>query len=253
MNKLSVVIITFNEEKNIERCLLSVANIADEVVVVDSFSTDRTKDICLKYNARFIQNAFRGHIEQKNFAADQASYDWVLSLDADEALTDSLKEEIVRLKENFTHDGYYMKRLSSYCGHWVKHCGWYPDKKMRLWNRTKGSWGGENPHDKYSLREGCSVSFLKNDLLHYTFHTIEQHIDTIQKFSTIAATQRYKKGHKTNVFRILLKPFIKFIALYFFRLGILDGYYGFIICINSAFSAYLKEIKLYQIYRQNIK
>lgn len=251
MIKLSVVIITYNEEKNITRCLDSVVDVADEILVVDSFSKDNTKTLCEKYTVRFIENAFDGHIQQKNFAASKAKYDYVLSLDADEALSEELKKSILQVKKDFKADGYIVNRLSSYCGKWVNHCGWYPDRKLRLWNRTKGEWGGENPHDKYILQEGSVTKNLKGDLLHYTFHSIEQHIDTINKFSSIAAKMRFEKGKKTNYFRILLKPMSKFFSQYFFRLGFLDGYYGFIICKNSAHSAFLKEIKLKQLYRES--
>ncbi len=249
MIKLSVVIITYNEEKNIARCIESVAGIADEILVVDSFSKDKTKDICAKYNVRFIENAFEGHIQQKNFAAAEAKYNHVLSLDADEALSDELREEIVKVKQNFIADGYYVNRLSSYCGAWIHHCGWYPDSKLRLWDRTKGKWGGENPHDKYIIEADSQTKLLKGDLLHYTFHTIEQHLETINKFSTIAAQMRFKKGKQTGLLKILLNPCFKFIIQYFFKLGFLDGYYGYVICKNSAHSAFLKEIKLRQLYK----
>ncbi len=249
MIKLSVVIITYNEEINITRCIESVIDVADEILVVDSFSNDKTKDICKKYNVSFIENAFEGHIEQKNFAALKANYNHVLSIDADEALSVELKDEILKVKNDFNAHGYYVNRLSSYCGKWIHHCGWYPDKKLRLWDKTKGEWGGENPHDKYIMQEGSKTKKLKGDLLHYTFHTIEQHLDTINKFSSIAAEMRFKKGKKTGLFRILLKPCTKFISMYFFKLGFLDGYYGYIVCKNSAHSAFLKEIKLKQLYK----
>ena len=156
---LSVVIITFNEEKNIERCLKSVAPIADEIVVVDSLSTDTTKDLCSKYNVRFISQAFLGYIEQKNFALQQASNNDVLSLDADEELSDELCRSIRSAKENnFPFDAYSMNRCSSFCGKWIKHGSWYPDKKTRLLDKTKGKWAGINPHDK--LRCNPAAAFI---------------------------------------------------------------------------------------------
>ncbi|MEI6021287.1 MAG: glycosyltransferase family 2 protein, partial [Bacteroidota bacterium] len=144
MIKLSVVIITHNEEKNIERCLLSVQTFADEIVVLDSFSNDHTEAICAKYNVIFLQHVFDGHIQQKNRAITHASHQHVLSLDADEALSETLIQSILNVKQNFENDGYYMNRLTNYCGHWVKHCGWYPDQKLRLWNKSKGEWTGQN-------------------------------------------------------------------------------------------------------------
>ena len=149
MPKLSVVIITFNEEKNIARCIESVKEIADEIVVLDSFSKDKTKEICESHGIKFYEHAFDGHIQQKNRAITYASYPHILSLDADEALDETLKKSIIEIKNNWTHDGYYMNRLTNYCGHWVKHCNWYPDTKMRLWDSRKGCWTGINPHDKY--------------------------------------------------------------------------------------------------------
>jgi len=140
MPKLSVVIITLNEEKNIGRCLESVKDIADEIVIVDSFSTDRTEEICLRYNARFIKHEFVGHIEQKNWAIEQASYLHVLSLDADEELSERLKKSILEVKGNWKHDGYYFNRLTNYCGKWIRHTSWYPARKLRLWDRSKGKW-----------------------------------------------------------------------------------------------------------------
>ena len=144
---ISAVIIAFNEEKNIERCILSLKNVVDEIVVVDSFSKDKTKEICLAHNVVFIEHSFKGHIEQKNWAYTQASNNYVLSLDADEALSDELKNSILAIKNNWKNDGYAFNRLTSYCGKWIKHCGWYPDIKLRLWDRRKGTWKGINPHD----------------------------------------------------------------------------------------------------------
>src|SRR5688572_22507686 len=142
MSKLSVVIITFNEENNIARCIDSVNGIADEVVVVDSFSTDKTEEIAKGKGARFIQHTFKGHIEQKNYAKEQAQYDYVLSLDADEALSEELKNSIKQAKTDFAVHGYTMNRLNFYEDKPIKTCGWYPDKKLRLWDRKEGEWRG---------------------------------------------------------------------------------------------------------------
>jgi glycosyltransferase involved in cell wall biosynthesis len=143
--KLSVVIITFNEEKNIERCLRSVADIAEEILVVDSFSVDRTEEICRKYGVKFVNHSFEGHIEQKNWALEQTRFNHVLSLDADEVVSEALKRSIQYIRENWKDDGYSFNRLTNYCGQWINHCGWYPDKKLRLFDKTKGRWGGVNP------------------------------------------------------------------------------------------------------------
>ena len=132
--QISAVVITFNEERNIKRCLKSLVGVADEIVVVDSYSTDRTEEICRSFNARFIKHRFEGHIQQKNWAILQASSPYILSLDADEALSDNLRTSILRAKENWTHDGYYFNRLTNYCGKWIRHTSWYPSRKLRLWD-----------------------------------------------------------------------------------------------------------------------
>jgi glycosyltransferase involved in cell wall biosynthesis len=247
MPKLSVVIITFNEERNIGRCLESVKDIADEIVVVDSFSSDRTKTICESYGVKFIEHAFEGHIKQKNFAMGQAAHTHQLSLDADEALSEDLKAGIVKVKENWQHDGYRMDRLSNYCGKWIRHSGWYPDTKLRLYDSGKGNWTGMDPHDKFELKPGSSVGKLKGDILHYTYYTIEEHILQANKFSSIAANELASKGKRIYFFRIILNPIAKFIRNYFLHLGFLDGFYGFLICQITANETFLKYIKAWHI------
>jgi glycosyltransferase involved in cell wall biosynthesis len=244
MPPISVVIITYNEERNLPRCLDSVKGIADEIVVVDSFSTDKTEDIAREYGGKFIRHAFQGHIEQKNFAITQAKYPHILSLDADEALTAGLQRSILQVKDQWQHDGYYFNRLTNYCGQWIKHGGWYPDRKLRLFDSRKGRWGGVNPHDRYELEEGASREYLTGDLLHYCFYTIQEHIDQTNKFSEEAAIALFEKGRRSNTLKILVKSAAKFLRNYFFKLGFLDGYYGYVICRISAFATFLRYAKL---------
>lgn len=245
INGLSAVIITFNEERNIGRCLASLTDVADEIVVVDSFSTDKTEEICRQFNVRFICNRFEGHIEQKNFAASQAQFDYVLSLDADEALTDELKQSILAVKENVGSDAYSMNRLTNYCGQWIRHTGWYPDRKTRLWNRTKGKWGGTNPHDKWELFDKkATVPNLKGDLLHYSYYSISEHIKQIEYFSEIAAKAEAMQGKNPSVLQLLVGPWAKFIKMYFIKLGFLDGYYGYVISRLTAQATFIKYIKI---------
>lgn len=253
MHKISVVIITLNEEKNIQRCLNAVKDIADEIVVVDSFSTDKTKEICLQHKVRFIEHRFEGHIEQKNWAAAQATYDFVLSLDADEVVSEELKQSILEVKANKEFDGYYFNRLTSYCGQWIKHCGWYPDKKLRLWDRRLGSWTGINPHDRFELQAGYTQKYLKGDLLHYTYNSISEHVAQYNKFTEIGAREAFKKGKKSNLFIAFYKSVWKFKRDYIFKLGFLDGYYGFIICRLSANATFLKYIKLRELIKDSHK
>ncbi len=252
MPQLSVVIITYNEEKNIATCLDSVKEVADDIVVVDSFSTDKTKEICLNKGARFIEHVFEGHIQQKNWAITQAKYPHVLSLDADEALDETLKKSILTLKNNWQKDGYYMNRLTNYCGHWVKHCGWYPDKKLRLWDSRKGEWRGVNPHDKYELFEGDKKSgFLKGDILHYSYYSVEDHYKQVEYFTSIAAKAYYANGKKAPVYKLIVNPVAKFIDHYLLKLGFLDGMSGYRISRISAYATYLKYKKIRNLYQSN--
>jgi len=244
MTNLSVVIITFNEEKNIARCLGSIKNIADDIVVVDSFSKDQTEQICSQFNVRFIQHKFEGHIEQKNWAIQQAKFPHVLSLDADEALCEQLESYVKTIKENWTADGYTMNRLTNYCGQWIKHCGWYPDKKLRLWDTRLGSWGGTNPHDKVIMKKETTVRHIEYDILHYSFYTIAEHLKQIDFFTDISAKAAFEKGEKSSNFKIAYKSIFKFIRDYILKLGFLDGYYGFVVCKNSAFAKKMKYKKL---------
>jgi glycosyltransferase involved in cell wall biosynthesis len=250
--KISAVIITFNEEKNISRCLDSVKDVADDIVVVDSFSTDSTEQICKSWGVRFIQHAFEGHIEQKNYAMSKARHDYVLSLDADEALSEELKASILNVKRNCNHDGYSFNRITNYCGKWIRHCGWYPDKKVRLWDRRKGSWGGVNPHDKVIMEKDSSIKGLSGDLLHYSYYTIRENISQINNFSEIAAQAAYEMGEKANVvLDIVLNPIFTFLKKYFLKLGFLDGYYGFVVSINSAYFRFLKYAKLQEMNKKS--
>ena len=242
--QLSVVIITFNEEKNIARCLDSVRSVADDIVVIDSYSRDETIQICEEKNVRFVEHQFDGHIEQKNWAITQAKYQHVLSLDADEALTKELQQEISNIKNNWQHDGYSFNRLTNFCGTWIKHCGWYPDKKLRLWDTTKGSWGGDNPHDKVILKKGATKKHVDSDILHYSFYTIEQHLKQIEFFTDISSKAAFEKGKTSNGFKIFYKTTFKFLRDYILKLGFLDGYHGYVVCKNSAYAKCLKYSKL---------
>ena len=243
--RLSAVIITFNEENNIGRCLDSISEVADEIVVVDSFSTDTTQKICLGHDVKFLQHPFEGHIEQKNYAVSCASYDHVLSLDADEALSETLKQSILAAKKNWRCDGHDINRLTNYCGRWIRHSGWYPDTKLRLWDRRKGHWGGLNPHDRIIMDDHCRVCHLAGDLYHYSYHTINDHIEQINRFSEIAAQAAYGEGRQANLLLdIVLNPLLTFFKKYILKLGILDGYPGFMIAIHTAYGKFLKYIKL---------
>lgn len=243
MRPLSVVIITFNEEHNIARCLASVRDVADDILVLDSFSTDRTEAIARVHGARFVQHRFDGHIEQKNRAITHAEHPFILSLDADEALDDRLKEG-VRQAKNGDADGYTMNRLTNYCGDWIRHGGWYPDVKLRLWDSRKGTWTGTNPHDRYELEPGAHIEHLPGDILHYSYNNIADHLKQVDYFTTIAAKALAQRGKRAGFVKLYLSPIAKFIGDYFFRLGFLDGRAGFTIARISASATRLKYTKL---------
>ena len=247
--QLSIVIITLNEEKNLARCLASVKDVADEVVVVDSFSTDRTEAIASEHGARFVQHAFDGHIEQKNWAVTQAQYSWVLSLDADEALSEELARSIIAAKQQKGVDGYTMNRLTNYCGSWIRHGGWYPDAKLRMWDSRKGRWGGENPHDRYEMDPGARIAHLNGDLLHYSYASIADHYRQVEYFTTIAAKARAAQGRFGSVLNRVFSPVAQFLGGYILRLGFLDGTHGFTIARISAYATWLKYHKLRQLSR----
>jgi len=250
MKKISVVIITFNEERNIHRCLESVLPVADEIVVVDSLSTDRTEQICSEFDVCFVKQEFLGYIEQKNFALQFAKNDYVLSLDADEALSENLKSSILEAKNNFSAQGYTMNRLTNYCGKWVRHCGWYPDRKLRLFNKNLGRWGGINPHDKFLFDKNEQIQHLQGELLHYSYYTLNDHYEQVEKFTDIAAKAYFEKGKKVTLLKLWFSPIVKFIRDYIFLLGFLDGLTGLRICYISAGATHKKYWKLKKMLRE---
>lgn len=244
--KISAVIITYNESANIARCIDSLKPVADEIVVVDSYSTDDTPLICQNKEVRVVQHPFAGHIEQKNFAMQQAQWDYILSLDADEALSEELTQSILAIKHSPTPAlAYSMNRLTNYCGRWIRHGGWYPDKKVRLWHKRYGQWGGMNPHDKVLLSPGIRPVHLRGDILHYTVATTTEHLIKAQQFATIAAHAAHLHGQRSNLLLIGFSPIFKFIRDFILRLGFLDGVAGWHIARISAMAKYWKYSTLY--------
>ena len=245
-SKLSAVIITFNEERNLQRCIESLLPVADEIIVVDSFSTDRTEEICKLYSIKFFQNVFEGHIEQKNIALLKANHDWILSIDADEALSETLQKAIKKSLEAPQFDAFAMNRLTNYCGKWVKYCGWYPDTKVRLVKKNKAHWTGTNPHDKLELKEKSQVCSLQGDLFHYSYYTKEDHFKQIEYFGNISAKELFLKGKNISVFLLYLKVITQFFKSYFVKMGFLDGKTGWLISSRSAYAT----LRKYQILRK---
>ncbi len=248
---LTVVVITYNEEGNIERCLDSVKRIADEIVVLDAYSTDRTVEIAKRKGARVQQDSFSGFIQQKNKALGMASNDYVLSLDADEALDKDLVDSIMAVKNNFSAPAYIMNRCTNYCGHYIRTGTWYPDQKIRLFDKRLAEWSGLNPHDKIVLKDNVNgIQHLKGDILHYSFPSVEEHVRKNNKYSSIAAGAMFAGGKRSTWFKILVNPFWAFFHCYFIRMALLDGFSGFVISINTAHGTFLKYIKLYQLQQQ---
>ena len=250
MEKISVVILTYNEERNIKRCIESVLAVADEIVVVDSMSVDKTPEICRSYNVRFFQHPFQGYIEQKNYATRLATNELILSMDADEALSDELVESILQVKQQRKFDGYTMNRLTNYCGKWIHHSGWYPDTKLRLVDRSKGQWAGVNPHDKFEMNEGA-VNHLRGDLFHYSYYTFDEHKAQIRKFADISAQSLHKNGVKSDLAKIIYKPIARFLRAYIVKAGFLDGREGWTIARMTAWASYLRYSQLYNIQKNS--
>lgn len=240
---MSLVIITLNEESNIERCLQSVP-FATEKIVVDSFSKDSTCEKAQKAGARVIQRPFTGYRDQKQFALDQATMPWVLSLDADEALSPALQQEIVNTLKNPVHDGYRMPRCSFHLGKWIRHGGWYPDYQLRLFKKEKAKWVGGQVHEDVEV--SGSVGTLKNDLQHFVFKNFEDQIETNNEFSSLGARDLATRGRKFSLLKAVFKPTGKFLECYIWKRGFLDGPAGFIIALGAAQSLFLKYAKLWE-------
>ena len=253
MHTLSAVIITYNEEKNIRRCIESVRKVADEIIVVDSFSGDETVNIALLMGAVVKQSHFNGYINQKNKAIALATNDYVLLLDGDEALSDELSNAILAEKKDFRFKAYSMKRCSIFCGKFIKHGLWYPDKKLRLFDKRYGSCGGLNPHDRIIMKEKkAAVKLLKGDLLHYTFDTLEEYRLRNEEVSMVAAQSIYDAGINKSRLKIIASPLWAFVNGYILRLGFLEGYAGFVIAVHTAQQSFLKYRKLRELQRRDI-
>lgn len=242
MQALSTVIITFNEEKNIARCLESLKAVADEIIVLDSFSTDRTAQICEGFGVKFVQRAWEGYSPSKNYANSLAANDWILSLDADEALSPALQEELLRIKRADALQSMSFNRLTNYCGTWIKHSGWYPDRKFRLFNRKRSAWAGEL-HEELSLPAGEKLKHLGLDILHYSYYTLDEHLAQIRKYTDIAAAELKQNGKKPAAYKMYLNAWAKFVSHYLIHAGFLDGTAGFRIAWYSAYATYLKYKK----------
>ncbi len=239
--KISAVIVTLNEERNIARAIESL-RCADEILVVDSGSNDRTREIAARLGARVMEEPWRGYAAQKNFAAHTAAYDWILSIDADEALNEELEGEVLALK--LTEPAFKvwsMPRLAQYCDRWIRHSGWYPDKKIRLYHRGFGEWVGSYVHE--SVKSEHPVGELKGHLLHFTCGSLSEHVQTVDKYTTLAARELAMKGRPVPLRRLTLDPAWTIFRTYVLRRGFLDGPQGVAIAWMAGVYTFLKYAK----------
>lgn len=248
--EISAVIITFNEERNIARCIASVKQVADEVIVVDSGSTDNTVQIAKEHGAQVTQRPWTNYSDQKNFANGLATGRYILSLDADEALSEQLRHSILEAKQNGLIGAYSMARLTNYCGTWIRHGGWYPDIKVRLFPKKDAHWKGEHVHETLQLDSGVATTLLKGDLLHYSFYSVEQHERQAEHFASLAAKALHARNKRSSLLRILFSPLSRFVQGYLFRGGFLDGAAGFTIARISARAKRLKYTELARLNRK---
>jgi len=239
--KISATIITFNEEQNLPRAIESL-RCCDEILVVDSGSSDRTVEIAEKFGARVVEANWRGYAGQKNYASDQATYDWVLSIDADEALSEDLEGEIWQLKKKGPdRDAYTVPRLAQYLGKWILYSGWYPDRKVRLFDRRKARWVGEYVHESV-VSEGL-VGALDGNLLHYTCGSLSEHLKTMDRYTTLAAEEVVARKKHVGYRHLLIDPPWTFFKTYVVQRGFLDGVEGLTIAYMAAFYTFLKYAK----------
>lgn len=246
--KVSLVVITLNEEKNIERCLRSVS-FADEIIVLDSGSSDHTVEIAKREGAKVFVEAFKGFREQKQRATDLASHDWIISLDADEALSPRLAKEIQSLlkNENLEPGGYRVPRLSFHMGRWIRHGGWFPDSQIRFFNRKACKWVGGQVHERV---EGDPIQAINAPILHWVFRDLAHQVSTNNLYSSFGARDLLEQNKNHNLLKMITKPISKFFETYFFKRGFLDGLPGFIISVGAAYSIFLKFAKAYEAKRK---
>ena len=243
MQDISIVIISFNEERNIGRCLDSVKPFSAEIVVVDSGSTDRTVEICREYTPHVYTHEWLGYGRQKQLALEKSSCPWVFSIDADEEASPGLQEEIGAL--DFRADGYKMPRKVWYLNRWIEHSGWYPGYILRLFNRESGFFTDEIVHE--FVHVDGDVGRLKNDLYHYSYRDVSHHIQKVNDFTTLTSRKMWEEGRRNAGFKIALYPFFEFLKVYLIKRGFLDGLAGLTISSLHAYYVFLKYAKLYEL------
>lgn len=239
--KISATIITFNEERNVARVIESL-RCCDEILVLDSGSNDRTVEIATKLGARVVEASWHGYAAQKNIAAELAANDWILSLDADESLSEALEAEIWQIKKSGPKfDGYTVPRLAQYLGRWILHSGWHPDRKVRLFDRRKAKWVGSFVHE--SVTVAGAVGHLKSNLLHFTCNSLSEHVRSMDGYTTLAAQEIVSRQKTVGLGLLLFDPPWTFLRTYLLKLGFLDGPEGLAIAYMAAFYNFVKYFK----------
>jgi glycosyltransferase involved in cell wall biosynthesis len=247
--KISAVVITRNEEANIEAALLSLGDVASEIIVVDSGSTDRTAKLARKYTDRVYERNWTNFSDQKNYANSLASHPWILSLDADERLSGELRSEIAAMLEDEPDcAAFSIPRRVYYLGRWIKHSGWYPDRKVRLFRKEKARWEGAYVHE--SLIVTGEVRKLKGDIHHYTYRNIHDHLARINRFSDLGAQKLYAEKKKCRWYHLFLQPFGRFFKSYFLKRGCLDGFAGLVVSVLNGYSIFVRYAKLREIWKK---
>jgi glycosyltransferase involved in cell wall biosynthesis len=248
--KISACIIGLNEEQNIADCLASLQGVADEIVYVDSYSDDKTVKIVKKFTKKIFFRKFDNYVAQKNYAATKAKHDWILNLDCDERLSDELRTSLLELKQTGTDKvGFRFNRLTWYLYRFIRHSGWYPDDKVRLYDRRVAKWEGEKVHEIINT-PADKTGKLKGDLLHYSFRTIDDHLKTIRSYSEMAAQAMFERGRRVSLVGVFARSGWVIVRKFFFELAFLDGTAGIIITYYSAVATFTKYIKLYVLHKQ---
>ena len=247
--KISVVIITYNEADRLEAALKSVREVADEIVIVDRHSTDNTAKIAKKFTDRFYYRDWTNYADQKNFANSKAGMPWILSLDADERMSPSLRQEILELKkEDPSVSAFSMPRQASYLGRWIRHSGWYPDRKIRLFQKDKAHWEGAYVHE--SLEVEGEVKKLQGVLQHFTYRNISDHVRRLDTYAGLGAQKLYAEQKRCRWYHLLLLPFFGFLRAYVWKCGFLDGMAGFVIAIMQGYGIFIRYARLREIWKK---
>lgn len=254
--KITATIITFNEEANIRAACESVSW-ANEILVVDSESTDRTREIAEACGARVIKRGWPGFAQQKQFAADEAAHEWIFSLDADERVSEELRhsiEDLLYTNEERLADGYRVARRSFYMGRWIRGGGWYPNHQLRLYRKSIGEWKGAHIHESVKMQEGARVETLRGDLLHYSIRDAEHHNSMIgERYAPLAARQMYEAGRRTSAFKIATAGTTAFVRSFLLKGGFRDGLAGYAIARFAAHNAYLKHLLLWEMQQKEAR